>query len=374
MRLPLLAATIATISASCGAHQPPPVKPQGPLTAKDIYERSVPAIVRIDVEDPRGSRVGTGFIVDARGLIATNLHVVGGSDKIKIKLSDGREYDVREVFAFDEARDLALLEIHAPAALPTLKLGDSDKLIPGDPIVAIGNPRGFDDTVSEGLISSVRVFCTPEQAAASQCPKTNNIDMKYLQISAPISQGSSGGALFNQAGEVVGVTTGIIDDAQAINIAMPGNYLRRLLAKPAQMAVAQFASVTHAPDEDTKDEEPAKIIRIDPGLTDVVYDGCGQAEVVQLVEDIEKAIESGAPLYNTRTKQGYEACYRIYEGTALKWKDGGKCKAVATAFEAGLARTTTLQTFNEKAWALRDTFDGLINAAKMWAQKHPMSP
>src|SRR5580692_277019 len=102
MRLPRVAvAAIAVFeiaTAGCGGKPAPAQPAQRPkLSARDIYQASSPAIVEIDVVDPRGSRVGTGFIVDAKGLIATNLHVVGGSDKIKVKLNDGHEYDVREV-------------------------------------------------------------------------------------------------------------------------------------------------------------------------------------------------------------------------------------------------------------------------------------
>jgi serine protease Do len=368
----LLAASVG--AAGCGSKQPTPAA-RIKLTAKDIYQQSAAAIVRIDVTDPHGARVGTGFIVDRTGLVATNLHVVGGSDKIKIKTGDGHEYQVSEVVGYDKNRDLALLRIQSPIALPAIRLGDSDALIPGDQIVAIGNPLGFENTVSAGLISSVRVFCTPEQAAAAQCPETNNIDLKYLQISAPISQGSSGGPLFNQFGEVVGITTGIIDGGQSINIAVPGNYLKVLLARPGRIGVVQFANDTQAPEEVTaKDEDEPKIVRIDPGLHASVYDGCSADDVKELVRDIGEAIEGGAPLYNAAlqhiNKLGFEQCFRIYEGAALHWRDS-KCNGVSVAFDAGLARAQTLKTFNEKAWALRDTFDGLINAAEEWARAHP---
>ncbi len=371
----------------CGSRQPggtQEIASSGPrtrLSAKDIYQQSSGAIVRIDVTDPHGARVGTGFIVDRTGLVATNLHVVGGSDKIKIKLGNGHEYDVHEIVGYDKNRDLALLRIQVPAQLPVIRLGDSDQLIPGDQVVAIGNPLGvFENTVSAGLISSVRVFCTPEQAAAQQCPDTNNIDLKYLQISAPISQGSSGGPLFNQFGEVVGVTTGIIEGGQAINIAVPTNYLKTLLARPGSIAVAQFASETKAPDENT-DEEPAQIVRNIPPLTDTVFDGCGEPEIKQLVGDISAAIDQGAPLYNTRKKAGYEACFGIYTSVALQWQRQTMCKGVGAAFEGGLERAKTLKTFNEKAWALRDVFDVLlgsperpVGALQMWAQKHVIAP
>jgi hypothetical protein len=229
--------------------------------------------------------------------------------------------------------------------------------------------------VSAGLISSVRVFCTPEQAAAAQCPDTNNIDVKWLQISAPISQGSSGGPLFNQFGDVVGVTSGIIDGGQSINIAVPANYVKTLLAHPRQIAMAQFATDTREAEEaggtdEDEDEDDGRVVRKDPGLTDAVFDGCAERDVFALVHDVEQTIERGAPLYNTKTDQGIEACFHIYEGTALQWKLESTCKGVSVAFDSGLKRAKRLKTFDQKAWAIRDTFDGLMIAAKLWADKH----
>src|SRR6185436_20422352 len=124
--------------------------------------------------------------------------------------------------------------------LPTLHLGDSSAVSAGDRIYAIGNPLGvFDYSITDGLISQVR-------------PLSN--DLTILQVSVAISQGSSGGPLFNQFGEVIGVTTAIITQGQAINLAVPSNYLRPLIQKPIAMSLDEFAKVTkdngEAPDED----------------------------------------------------------------------------------------------------------------------------
>src|SRR4030095_16887014 len=161
---------------------------------------------------------------------ATNLHVIAGTSEIKVKLHDGTLYPAMEVVNVDPGRDLALLRFKPPRPQPTLRLGDSSKVSAGDQIVAIGNPLGvFENTVSEGLISSVREVCSSQDAAEGKhgCPG----ELTFLQISAPISQGSSGGPLFNQAGEVVGVTTAIISSGQLINLAMPANYLKPLIAQ-----------------------------------------------------------------------------------------------------------------------------------------------
>src|SRR5690606_4902909 len=109
------------------------------------------------------------------------------------------------VIAVDADRDLAIIEIDAPGKLPTLPLGNSDIVMPGDSVVVIGNPMRLDFTVSDGLISSVR-------------PVDNDV---ILQISAPISQGSSGGPLFNSFGEVIGVATMVSSEGQNLNFGVP---------------------------------------------------------------------------------------------------------------------------------------------------------
>src|SRR5829696_1624391 len=99
--------------------------------------------------------MGTGFVVRKQGWIATNLHVVAGASAVTVVLKDGTSFEVTEVVAVDEDRDLAILGIDAKE-LPELALGDSDEVHAGDPVVAIGHPLGLEDTVSAGLISAVR--------------------------------------------------------------------------------------------------------------------------------------------------------------------------------------------------------------------------
>ena len=95
-------------------------------------------------------------------------------------------------------------------------------------------------------------------------------------------------------------------------------------------------------------------------------------DIQDIVTSIAQAIEIGAPLYNQKTKQGYEACFRVYEGTALRYANANDvaCKGVRAAFGDGLLRAKTLDSYKEKAWAMRDAFDGLINVAKLWADKN----
>jgi len=340
--------------------------PHTRLTAKDIVQRASPAIVRIEAGP---EKIGTGFILDKTGVVATNLHVVVGEAAIKIKLSDGTQYQVTQIDGLDPARDLALLQIRAGKELPTLRLGDSDAMSAGDQVVAIGNPLGFDNSVTSGLISQVRPICGPADIAAKKC----NQELTVLQISAAISPGSSGGPLFNQYGEVVGVTTAIITAGQNFNLAVPGNYLKPLVAQRIALSPDQFAKETQDADEHRHRERAdgkssGDIQRHIPVHEIAVFDGCKLEDIEDLVNQIGEAIETGAPLYN---EGKHEACFRIYEGTAVKFEHDAACVGVRSAFGDGLLRANGLSSYTEKAWAMRDTFDGLLDAARRWAEKHP---
>ncbi len=361
-RLPVLA--LLALGASCGG--PTANAPRTRMSAKDIVQRSSPAIVRIEAGT---DKVGTGFILDKLGLVATNLHVVAGESAIKVRLYDGTQYQVAQIAGIDPGRDLALLRIQPKKELPTLKLGDSDAVSAGDTIVAIGNPLGvFDYSVTSGLISQVRPVCGREDIAAQHCKQ----ELTVLQISAAISPGSSGGPLFNQFGEVVGVTTAIITAGQNINLAVPGNYLKPLLGQRAAISTDEFAKETKFADEaggtsGGGDDDGIHIVRHIPNHELSVLDGCKTEDIGEVVKAISEAIESGAPLYN---EGKHEACFRIYEGTAVKFEHDAPCKGVRDAFGDGLLRANGLKTYKEKAWAMRDTFDGLIDVAKRWVEKN----
>lgn len=344
------------------------------LTAKDIVQKSSPAIVRVEVA---AERLGTGFVLDKNGLVATNLHVVAGASDIKVRMNDGTIYKVEQIAGFDKEHDLALLKITPTKSLPVLSLGDSDAMTAGDQVTAIGNPLGvLDYTVSDGLISSVRTLCgdKPFGEDVKQCPDP----VKLLQISTPISQGSSGGPLFNQQGQVIGLTTAILGAGQLLNFAVPANYLKPLVAKQIALAPDEFATRTREgaegghgprrPDGDKSADDPDGPIpqRMIPRHAITVWDGCSPKDIDETAEKIEGAIRLGVPLYNTKTQDGYEACERIYEGAALRLERDGGCKGVRTAFTEGMQRVDSIKSFRDRAWALRDTFDGILAAREVW--------
>jgi S1-C subfamily serine protease len=351
---------VLALAACGGSAAKQAAAPPRPLTAKDIVQRSTDAIVRIEAG---AEKVGTGFILDKLGLVATNLHVVAGESTINVRLHDGTQFAVLQIAGLDPDRDLALLRIKPNRELPILKLGDSDKMSAGDQIVTIGNPLGvFDYSVTEGLISQVRPVCGRADIAKKRCTQ----ELTVLQISAAISPGSSGGPLFNQSGEVVGVTTAITS-GQNVNFAVPGNYLKPMVAQHASISLDEFARVTKVVDDTPTSDDGVRIERRVPRHEITVFDGCKLADIEDLVQQIGQAIESGAPLYN---EGKHEACYRIYEGTAVRYEHDAVCAGVRSAFGDGLLRASGMKTYKEKAWAMRDTFDGLLGAANHWAEKN----
>ncbi|MBF0557675.1 MAG: DegQ family serine endoprotease [Nitrospirae bacterium] len=163
--------------------------------------------------------LGSGFIVDKQGYIITNNHVVEGADEIKVKASDGREFRAR-VIGRDKKTDLALIKISSIFKdLPTLELGDSEKIRVGDWVLAIGNPFGLEHTVTQGIISAIgRVI--------GAGPYDN-----FLQTDAPINPGNSGGPLVNTRGEVIGINTAIISSGQGIGFAIPSSMAKTIISQ-----------------------------------------------------------------------------------------------------------------------------------------------
>jgi serine protease Do len=161
--------------------------------------------------------LGSGFIIDREGYIITNNHVVEGADEIKVKLADGREFKAK-VIGRDPKTDLALIKISSLFKdLPWIPLGDSDKMRVGDWVLAIGNPFGLEETVTQGIISATgRVI--------GSGPYDN-----FLQTDAPINPGNSGGPLINLSGEVIGINSAIISGGQGIGFAIPAAMARKII-------------------------------------------------------------------------------------------------------------------------------------------------
>jgi S1-C subfamily serine protease len=151
------------------------------------------------------SGMGSGFIINEDGEIVTNKHVIAGSTKLHVTLSDQKQYDA-EVLGIDSRDDLAILKINAGHKLPSLTLGDSDKLLVGQKVLAIGNPFGYSETLTTGIVSSL----------GRRLQNEEGVDLEGLiQTDAAINPGNSGGPLLDSSGNVIGVNTAILGSQTA---------------------------------------------------------------------------------------------------------------------------------------------------------------
>jgi serine protease Do len=172
------------------------------------------------VERERTS-LGSGFIIHADGYIVTNAHVVDGADSVEVRLGDKTQLPAR-VLASDADHDLAVLRIDVPEGrtLEPVALGTSQDLMPGEPVIAIGNPMGYEHSVTTGIISALN----------RPLPLRRDHELQHMiQTDTPINPGNSGGPLLNAYGQVIGINTAIRGDAQNIGFAIPVDDLRKLI-------------------------------------------------------------------------------------------------------------------------------------------------
>ena len=208
------------------------------LSANQIYEKVNPSVFYIEVDTAEGKQAGSGFFIDKKGTAVTNYHVIKGGSNAKITLPDGNKYDVERVLGCDSARDLVLLKVDINGSVP-VQQGNSDKLKTGDKVYAIGYPESFiigaeDSTFTDGIISK---------------PAYNIDGVNYIQTTADITHGNSGGVLINSQGKVVGITTGKIDigDVSYMNLALPVNNIGNIKSNinlPLQDFSSKYKDVT----------------------------------------------------------------------------------------------------------------------------------
>jgi hypothetical protein len=263
----------------------------GMKSPSQISREQSKGVVIIEALDERGSVIGqgSGFIVTPQGAIVTNMHVIQGAVSLRVKLPAGDAYKTADLVDVDDAKDIAIVKIKG-FKLPAVALGDSDKAEVGEAIVAISSPEGLVNSISTGVISGVRRFDTH----------------RVFQITAPISNGSSGGALFNSRGEVIGIITYLFKSGQNINFAVPINYARGMIGDQPTKTLADLQPAS-APKESAK---PA------PNLADTVEDE----------EQIDGRLSSAArskagrtsmdPMF-PRPDEALKLFYRLVEGLEL---------------------------------------------------------
>lgn len=187
------------------------------LTYTQIYDKNLPSMVSIQAEDAKSYSTGTGVVLTADGYLITNAHVVAGADNVQVACADNRVLDAALV-GFDAQEDLAVLKVEATDLTPA-EFGDSFALRCGDPVAAIGDPLGYRSTITDGIVS-----------ALDRDVDVDGVSMVLIQTSAAINMGNSGGALINQYGQVVGITTVkiVTDDgsAEALGFAIPSRRVK----------------------------------------------------------------------------------------------------------------------------------------------------
>ncbi|MEH2168990.1 MAG: HhoA/HhoB/HtrA family serine endopeptidase [Nostoc sp.] len=166
--------------------------------------------------------LGSGFIIDKSGLVMTNAHVVDKADKVTVRLKDGRTFEGK-VQGIDEVTDLAVVKINAGNDLPVAPLGSSTNVQVGDWAIAVGNPLGFDNTVTLGIVSTLK------RSSAQVGISDKRLD--FIQTDAAINPGNSGGPLLNGQGEVIGINTAIRPDAMGIGFAIPIDKAKAIAAQ-----------------------------------------------------------------------------------------------------------------------------------------------
>jgi S1-C subfamily serine protease len=262
-----------------------------------------------DLPDHIEQGTGSGFILDPNGQILTNAHVVDGASTVQVTLRDGREFDGR-VVGIDRVTDVAVVQIEAEN-LPSVELGSTADLSPGQWAIAIGNPLGLDNTVTAGIISAL--------GRSSNQVGIPDKRVQFIQTDAAINPGNSGGPLLNDQGEVIGMNTAIRANAQGLGFAIPIETAKRIadqlfedgevqhpflgiqMVELTPEVVAQLNREENLPLKIDDDVTGVLIVRVMPG-TPAEAAGLQQGDVIQAInsvsmhspEEVQSQVESSA--------------------------------------------------------------------------------
>ncbi len=310
------------------------ITPENPNAVADVAERVAPAVVKIETTYPQrtnphdnpffndpffkqffgdmipqdqGAQVGlgSGFIFNKDGYILTNQHVVDGADKIKVTIKGFDKPFEAKLVGSDRSLDLAVLRIEAPRdkSLPTVELGDSDKLRQGEWVIAIGDPYGLDWTVTAGVVSAKGRPVTVSDEGSPRRYKN------LIQTDAAINPGNSGGPLLNLGGQVVGINAAVNTAGQGLGFAIPinmaknvlkdlmehGKVVRAWLGVSIQNITPDLADAMHLPVNsgviitDVINGGPANKAGLERGDIVKEFDGAKVTDSDQLVDMVQKA-------------------------------------------------------------------------------------
>ncbi len=220
------------LGAQCQSQTRPPSDPPRKSPTQLLAENDS-AVALIVSADDKSVGLGSGFFVSSEGLLVTNLHVVQGAKQVFVRLKDKQVLEVSTVVGFDPDNDLAILRVQS-GVFNAVRMGDSAKVQVGEPVIVISNPEGLERSITNGLVSGVRTLRT----------------RTVFQISAPISPGSSGGPVFNEKGEVIGVVVFYLEGGQNLNFAIPINSVKTLLQNRREISLSNLPR---------REEEPGNV-------------------------------------------------------------------------------------------------------------------
>jgi putative serine protease PepD len=266
-----------------------PIADRAESSVTDVYRQTRAGVVEIAV----ANGLGSGFVYDDEGHIVTNQHVVGEGGSIKVTFSNGKSYPA-ELVGSDPSTDLAVLDVDAPASILTpLALADSDALEVGEPVIAIGSPLGYEETVTSGIVSALH----------RQMESPNGFTINdSIQTDAAINHGNSGGPLLDLSGKVVGVNAQIASDSggnDGLGFAIPSNTVKSIttqLIGSGTVAHAYLGVGVEPADggvavSEVKPGTPAAAAGLEVG--DVITSAAGAS--VASSADLQKAVDARKP-------------------------------------------------------------------------------
>ena len=262
-----------------------PAQSGGQLTVTEIVRQTSAAVVQIVVSDESGKEfaLGSGFIVSADGKIVTNFHVIEGAHSAVAKLANGSYFPIAGVLAADADRDLVLLQVEE-SGLPFLTLGSTAGLQVGDQVVAIGSPLGLEGTVSDGIVSAIR----------------NEAQGKHwIQTTAPVSHGNSGGPLLDMRGKVVGVISAGVDpgEGQNLNFAIPSDEVKLLFSMQGELSTIESVTQSHREESATTEAAPPEQTNPKQGADDQEQSTAKVEEQARFCESDFDTLEQVANYY-----------------------------------------------------------------------------
>lgn len=279
----------------------------------NAIRRTAPAVVNISGRKPAnqpqqlvdGSEnevngMGTGLIIDSRGYILTNHHVIAGIDRIQVRLSRTADVEIKDfaaqIIAVDSPTDLAVIKIEADAPLPVIPLATSSDLLLGETVIAIGNAYGYEDTITRGIIS-----CLQRQVQVTE----EQVYQDLIQTDASINPGNSGGPLINIRGEAIGINVAVRVGAQAIGFAIPMDRAMEVVNKILREAVEK--RLVAGIDVTTKVESRETYVSVTGIQTGGLADAAGIKTNDRIINYGEKPLNWACELYINLLENGFSS-------------------------------------------------------------------